>query len=262
MVEPPVNARRRRVLEVDNGVLTITGKPVLVEQRARAVHQAAIVKRRCSADALLMKLCEERSRAGPIEAVVVIKDAAIQIDRSLRTTRHAAFSIAEQPRWGYHSRSPAYSGATRKHGNSQTISTLPPRLSHLIPSQAFARRGSFSADLACGLGGACSLMRLSGWSRQRLARSSRLGVTGQMSRIMNAQMQAKAHPGTPHHAVLLFTSLFVIVSDGLPLLAMLAAAWLFARGERRPLGAYGVGRKRWTDFLSWCHVGPCCSCRV
>ncbi len=75
-------------------------------------------------------------------------------------------------------------------------------------------------------------------------------VTKQLTRLMQAQMQAQAHPGAPRpEAELLFTPLFVIVSDGLPLLAMLGTSWLFSLGERRPFGAYGLGKHRWRDVF-------------
>lgn len=77
-----------------------------------------------------------------------------------------------------------------------------------------------------------------------------LGASGQASRVMQAQMDAQSHPHAPHPAVhILFTSVFVLVNDGVPLVAMLGAAWLFARGERRPFRAYGIGSNRWKDVF-------------
>ncbi len=77
-----------------------------------------------------------------------------------------------------------------------------------------------------------------------------LGASGQASRIMQAQSDAQAHPHAAHSAVhVLFTAVFVIVNDGLPLAAMLGSAWLFSRGERRPFSVYGIGRRRWKDVL-------------
>src|SRR5208337_5420345 len=73
MVEPPGYARRRRVFEIDYGVL-VAGEVLFVEERAGAMHQAHVFELGVLADALAVKAREQRGRAGPVETLVVIED--------------------------------------------------------------------------------------------------------------------------------------------------------------------------------------------
>jgi hypothetical protein len=74
MVKPPGNFGRSRILEVDDCVF-VAGKIALVEESAGAMDEAVVLVAGPGGDALAVKAREERSRAGPIEAFVVIKDA-------------------------------------------------------------------------------------------------------------------------------------------------------------------------------------------
>ena len=74
MVKPPGNFGRSRILEVDYGVF-VAGKVALVEESAGAMDEAVIFVAGAGGDALAVKAREERSRAGSVEAFVVIKDA-------------------------------------------------------------------------------------------------------------------------------------------------------------------------------------------
>ena len=74
VVEPPGDARRGGVLEVDDGVL-VAGEFRLVEERASTVNQPVIGVSGAGSDALAMEAREERGGAGSVEAFVVIEDA-------------------------------------------------------------------------------------------------------------------------------------------------------------------------------------------
>ena len=80
MVEPPGDARRGAVLEIDDGVF-VAGEFALVKERAGAMHQAVVLV------ALAVEARKERGRAGSIEAFVVIEDANLQDLNSLRTQK-------------------------------------------------------------------------------------------------------------------------------------------------------------------------------
>src|SRR5208283_5022156 len=73
MVEPPGDARRRRILEIDNGIL-VAGEVVFIEERPGAMHQAHILKLSVLANALAIEAREQRGRAGTVETLVVIED--------------------------------------------------------------------------------------------------------------------------------------------------------------------------------------------
>src|ERR1700691_2649733 len=77
MIEPPGYARRSAVLEVHDCVL-IAGKFGLVKERSGTMHQPVEIVVRIRADAFAMKAHEERSRACPIKAPVVIEKANLQ----------------------------------------------------------------------------------------------------------------------------------------------------------------------------------------
>jgi len=81
VIEPPGDARRSRVLEVDDGVL-VASKLAFVEERAGAVNEAVVGVRRVGLDALAVKAREQRSRAGSIEAFVVVENANLQVVHS------------------------------------------------------------------------------------------------------------------------------------------------------------------------------------
>ena len=73
---------------------------------------------------------------------------------------------------------------------------------------------------------------------------------GRLHDVMNAQAYAHAHPTAPKiHLKLDFVPKFVIVQDGITFFGLLGACWLFSRGERRPLRAYGIGSYRVADVL-------------
>ena len=59
MVEPPGDLRRRRIFEIDDGVL-VAGKFAFIEQRAGAMQQARVFELRLLADALAIKTAEYR----------------------------------------------------------------------------------------------------------------------------------------------------------------------------------------------------------
>src|SRR3954464_9045280 len=78
MVEPPGDARGGRVFEVDDGVVAVFAEPRFIEKRTGAMLEAEVVEGRGRADALVMEAREEGSRAGAIETIVVIQNAAVQ----------------------------------------------------------------------------------------------------------------------------------------------------------------------------------------
>ena len=82
VIEPPGDARRSAVLEVDNRVL-VTGKVRLLKERAGPMHQPVKTVLCIRADAFAVKAHEERSRARSIKAPVVIENADLQTVRFL-----------------------------------------------------------------------------------------------------------------------------------------------------------------------------------
>jgi membrane protease YdiL (CAAX protease family) len=77
-----------------------------------------------------------------------------------------------------------------------------------------------------------------------------VGATGQAKQIMQARAQASAHPNAPKPKVHIdFVPTLVMVQDGITFLGLFGLAWLFSRGERRPLSAYGISRYRFADIL-------------
>ena len=77
VIEPPCDARRGRVLEVDDSVL-VACELAFVKECAGAVNQAVVGVGRAGVDALAMEPREQRCGACPIEALVVIEDANLQ----------------------------------------------------------------------------------------------------------------------------------------------------------------------------------------
>ena len=77
VVEPPCDARRGRVLEVDDGVF-VAGEIAFVEERSGAVHQPVILVDRVRHHALAVESREERGAASSVEALVVVEDANSQ----------------------------------------------------------------------------------------------------------------------------------------------------------------------------------------
>src|SRR3974390_2949933 len=73
MVKPPDDARRGRILEIDNGVL-IAREFGLVEERARAMHQAHVFELHMLTDTFAIKAGKQRSRTGPVKTLVVVKN--------------------------------------------------------------------------------------------------------------------------------------------------------------------------------------------
>jgi len=77
-----------------------------------------------------------------------------------------------------------------------------------------------------------------------------VAATGMLKPLMQARMQAQAHPNLPApHITMPFVPALVIVSDGVTFFGMLALAWLFSKAERRKLGWYGIGANRLRDFI-------------
>jgi hypothetical protein len=74
VVEPPGDARRGRVFEVDDGVL-VAAKLALIEERSGAMRQAVVLVGGAGGNAFTVKAREQGSRAGSVKAFVVIKDA-------------------------------------------------------------------------------------------------------------------------------------------------------------------------------------------
>src|SRR3974390_1564971 len=73
MVKPPDDARRGRILEIDNGVL-VAREFGFVEERARAMHQPHVFELHMLTDALAIKAGKQRSRTGPVKTLVVVKN--------------------------------------------------------------------------------------------------------------------------------------------------------------------------------------------
>ena len=73
MVEPPANFRRGRVFKIDDHIF-IAIEVLLIEQRARPVHQAAELKIHVVADPLPVETGKQRSRCSSIEALIVKED--------------------------------------------------------------------------------------------------------------------------------------------------------------------------------------------
>src|SRR5579872_830429 len=84
MIEPPGDLRRRGVFEVNDGIL-IAGELALVKERPGSMHKAVVLVTSTLGNALAMKPREQRRRAGPVKALVVIKDPNLQ---SPLRTRH------------------------------------------------------------------------------------------------------------------------------------------------------------------------------
>jgi hypothetical protein len=78
VIEPPGDARRGRVLEVDDGVL-IAGELALIEEGSGAMHQAVVVVGGGRRDALAVETREEGGGAGSIEALVVVEDPNLHV---------------------------------------------------------------------------------------------------------------------------------------------------------------------------------------
>jgi hypothetical protein len=74
MVEPPGDAGRGGVLEIDDGVF-VAGEFALVKERTGAMDQAVILVGCAGVDALAMEASKQRGRTGAVETFVVVKDA-------------------------------------------------------------------------------------------------------------------------------------------------------------------------------------------
>ena len=77
VIEPPCQAGRGRILEVDNGVF-IPGEIVILEQGPRPMHQTVVLVFYVGANALPVKTGKQRGRAGSVETAIVIEDAHLQ----------------------------------------------------------------------------------------------------------------------------------------------------------------------------------------
>src|SRR5664279_1045512 len=73
VIEPPRDAWRRRIFEIDNGVL-VTNEFGFIEQRPGAMHQADILEFGVLANSLPVKSREECRRTGSVKTLVVVKD--------------------------------------------------------------------------------------------------------------------------------------------------------------------------------------------
>ena len=73
MIEPPGQLLRGEILEIDDGVL-VAGEVAQVEERSGAVQQSLVLKLRVLPYALAVKARKQRSRAGSIKTLVVIKN--------------------------------------------------------------------------------------------------------------------------------------------------------------------------------------------
>jgi membrane protease YdiL (CAAX protease family) len=77
-----------------------------------------------------------------------------------------------------------------------------------------------------------------------------VAATGHLKEVIAARQYAATHPhAPPQHVTIPFVPALVAVNDGITFLGMLALCWFFSRGERRPLGSYGIGGSRLGDFL-------------
>jgi hypothetical protein len=77
MIEPPGDARRSAVLEVDNRVF-VTREIRFLKECAGAMHEAVEAVLCILTDAFAVKAHEERSRARSVKTPVVIEDADLQ----------------------------------------------------------------------------------------------------------------------------------------------------------------------------------------
>ncbi|MFC6646960.1 CPBP family intramembrane glutamic endopeptidase [Granulicella cerasi] len=90
-----------------------------------------------------------------------------------------------------------------------------------------------------------------------------LGVSGHMQEVIAAQQQAEQHPGQPSsHFHLPFVPSSPITQDGIQILALLGVCWFFSKGEHRPLGYYGLGKQRRSDFLPGAIWGLVMMCAI
>jgi membrane protease YdiL (CAAX protease family) len=86
-----------------------------------------------------------------------------------------------------------------------------------------------------------------------------VAASGHMKEIIAAQMQARANPGAPKpHVNIPFVPVLAIGQDGVAFVGLLAICWLFSRGERRPLSAYGIGPNRFKDVFPGALWGVVC----
>lgn len=77
VIKPPGNFGRRRIFEIDNGVL-ITVKIFFIEQRAGAVHQARELKIDVRANTLAIKTRKQGRRGGSVKTFAVKKHPDFQ----------------------------------------------------------------------------------------------------------------------------------------------------------------------------------------
>src|SRR5271169_1887925 len=94
VIEPPGNARRSRIFEVDNDVL-VAAELLFMKQRARAVHQPMVFIAGVCPDALSMEARKKRGRAGTVETPVMVENTDPQslkllvVEGAMRTTQQS-----------------------------------------------------------------------------------------------------------------------------------------------------------------------------
>src|ERR1700734_418185 len=72
VIKPPGNFRRRRIFEIDNGIL-VTVKIFLVEQRAGTMHQAGKLEIDVRANTLAIKTRKQGRRGRSVKTFAVKK---------------------------------------------------------------------------------------------------------------------------------------------------------------------------------------------
>jgi hypothetical protein len=120
VIEPPGNLRRRRILEIHDGVF-IACKVGFVEKRAGAVHQSVVFIFGIVRDALAMKAGKKRSRTGSVETFVVIENANLQ-KRVLHSTK---FTDQEMTRIAGPGRNVKAEAPARILAASNAVNSLP-----------------------------------------------------------------------------------------------------------------------------------------
>jgi len=79
VIEPPRDAGRGGILEVDDGVLAVD-EGSFIEQRPGAVHQSEVGEVPRGADGFAVEAREQGCGAGAVEAMVVVEHPAVQAD--------------------------------------------------------------------------------------------------------------------------------------------------------------------------------------
>jgi hypothetical protein len=77
VIEPPRDARRGRVLEIDNRVF-VACEFALIKESPGAMHQPVVVVNGIARDALAVKVREQRGAASSVKTFVMVEDTNLQ----------------------------------------------------------------------------------------------------------------------------------------------------------------------------------------